>query len=97
MRAIWLAATMLFAGACATTSAPTYRASAPMGDLTKRAVFDLNCPAESMRLFELGEDTFGVTGCGRQATYVASCSEQPGAFGALSCKWLMNTVARPGR
>jgi hypothetical protein len=46
--------------------------------LRTRAAFDFECPASSLRVYELrgGEDTagsgavYGVTGCGRRGTYV---------------------------
>lgn len=45
-------------------------AGVPLGP---RASFDLNCPKESLSYTDLGEDAWGVTGCGQRATYQWSC------------------------
>jgi|GEM_PF-3508738 len=44
----------------------------------KRAVFDLDCAQVSV--VQLGDRTFGVTGCGKRATYLTE-----GMCGASSC------------
>ncbi len=36
-----------------------------------RAVFDLNCP--SIEIVELGNNVFGVTGCGKRTSYIIYC------------------------
>ncbi len=38
--------------------------------LKKRAAFDLECPAEQLVISDLGDETKGVAGCGRKATYI---------------------------
>ena len=53
--------------------------------LNQRAKFDLNC--QSTQMVELGENTYGVTGCGRRATYVWHCS---GQGMNETCNWVMN-------
>ena len=53
-------------------------------DLEKRAVFDMNCPAEKLTFTPLGNGTQGVTGCGSKLTYVLA-----------NGKWVMNTVEVP--
>lgn len=40
--------------------------------LTKRATYELRCPAEQLALTELGPVTYGVDGCGRRAVYVGT-------------------------
>ncbi len=68
----------------------------PMTKLRTRSAFDLKCPEDQLALKELtacgawtfGTCTVGVTGCGRQATYV---DRQNG-----SGDWIMNNTAEPG-
>ena len=55
--------------------------------LIKRAVFELECPREKLKWQRIDDETFGVRGCGKQATYVYVCS---GAGISESCKWLRN-------
>jgi hypothetical protein len=38
--------------------------------LRQRAAFDLQCDALGLDVFYVGGNSFGVTGCGRRATYV---------------------------
>jgi hypothetical protein len=38
--------------------------------VVRRASFDLRCPEEKIEWEDLGNRTFGVEGCGKQATYV---------------------------
>ena len=49
-----------------------------MSVVKRRAAFDLNCPAQSLAVTELGNRTFGVRGCERQATYLTTgeCSTE---------------------
>lgn len=60
------------------------------GKLRDRASFDMNCPKEELNLTDLGENkTYGVRGCGKQATYVGrSCSAD---MPTRNCQWLLNT------
>jgi hypothetical protein len=44
----------------------------------KRAVFDLDCA--QVKVLQLGHRTFGVTGCGKRATYLTQ-----GVCGASAC------------
>lgn len=39
----------------------------------KRAPFDLSCDGQAVHIEDLGNDTFGVTGCEKKATYVCLC------------------------
>jgi hypothetical protein len=52
----------------------------------KRAAFDLNCPAQSLAVTELGRRTFGVRGCGKQATYLTTgeCSLESSCTAVLN-------------
>ena len=46
---------------------------ASIGDLKKRAAFDLGCPEDQLTVTQLGSsDIQGVSGCGKQITYVRS-------------------------
>ncbi|MFO0677105.1 MAG: hypothetical protein U0169_11255 [Polyangiaceae bacterium] len=66
----------------------------PMASLRTRSAFDLKCPEKDLTLTELspcgawkfGQCTVGVTGCGRQATYL-----DRGANGTGD--WVMNNAA----
>ena len=70
---------------CATTSSSTNAATKPdpvMAKVAAQASFDLSCPKESLVTQKLSDDaammgvhngTYGVRGCGRQATYKTSC------------------------
>lgn len=43
--------------------------------VTKQAAFDLNCPPGQVQVIELaGYHSYGATGCGRRASYMASCN-----------------------
>ncbi len=70
---------------CATTSSSSTAATKPdpvMVKVAAQASFDLQCPKESLVTQKLSDDaammgvhngTYGVRGCGRQATYKTSC------------------------
>lgn len=49
-------------------------ACAGVGPIAPRASFDLDCPEEKLAVTELDSDTYGVSGCGKRATYVKSCT-----------------------
>ena len=59
----------------------------PEGALRKRAAFDLQCQEQGLEVIDLGGGTRGVTGCGRQATYVWVPS---------SGSWVMNSDTQTG-
>jgi hypothetical protein len=76
----------LFATGCATSSKSTAAAKpkvdAVAAKVTAQASFDLQCPKEELLTQKLSDDaammgvhngTYGVRGCGRQATYKTSC------------------------
>lgn len=74
----------------------TLLASCAGEPLAPRASFDLDCPADRLSYTELGEDTWGVRGCGRQGTYMWSCDRravpngQGGFFYVKKCQWVRN-------
>jgi hypothetical protein len=81
-RLVLVAATL--AGACATTGAQS--------DLVgQRAAFDLQCGRSQLQISSLGNNTFGVVGCGKRAAYVVSCT----ANTVDSCTAIMNTAESP--
>lgn len=63
-------------------------------NLRKRASFDLNCPAEQLKLTPLSSGTnMGVEGCSHRATYLyttVAATER-----GQSYDWVMNTAGGP--
>jgi hypothetical protein len=55
-----------------------------MKNLRSRAAFDLGCPEGELQTQELGGGAWGVTGCGKKATYVKA-----GPHGKSS--WVLNS------
>ena len=55
----------------------------------KRAKFDLEC--ERVDVSELGDRTFGATGCGRRATYITEGSCGNPMQGGGQCTAIMNS------
>jgi hypothetical protein len=55
--------------------------------LSRQAAFDLSCPATDLAISALNADTFGVTGCGKKASYVLVC-------GTGGCKAIQNTQSQ---
>lgn len=41
-----------------------------LANLRTRASFDLGCPENQLKQYKLGGGAWGVTGCGKKATYV---------------------------
>lgn len=60
-------------------------ACASASSLTKRASFELDCPAEKLTVAELDYNTQGISGCGRKAVYVLI-----GPMGDR--KWFLNSI-----
>src|SRR5260221_13934136 len=60
--------------------------------LRTRAAFDMQCPAEQLQVVSLDQQIRGVTGCGRQRTYVAVCNGQPGNM-MTTCNWVADSSA----
>ncbi len=68
---------------------------ARQADLRQRASFEFKCPADQIQVTALdaaarshGGGTTGVSGCGKQATYV---------WDAYGTGWIMNSTAQPPR
>ena len=65
--------------------------------LRPRAAFDLGCTQQQLNVTQLNDTTYGVRGCGRQATYVWSCHNVAGSNS--QCDWSLNagpyTLAPP--
>jgi hypothetical protein len=74
----------LVAAACTPLENPrTVKALEEESDqLKSRASFDFDCPKSSIRTVTIDDRTKGVTGCGRRAVYIQTCSP---------CTWVMNT------
>jgi hypothetical protein len=63
------------------------------GKLSKRAAFDLNCPARELMATNIDEKTIGVRGCGKRTVYISVCENvRPAGMGLLSeeeeCRWI---------
>ncbi|MBI4700917.1 MAG: hypothetical protein HY744_07100 [Deltaproteobacteria bacterium] len=74
------------------TCAPPPIARATLLQLRARSEFDLDCPAEQLMLYHLGERTKGVAGCGRRYTYVEICDQ---AGGRATCLWRLDAPRQP--
>ena len=59
----------------------------------KRAAFDLNCSQSELKIVDLGDYAFGVTGCGRRSSYVVDCPKNTGHTSS-SCVAILNTKAK---
>jgi hypothetical protein len=76
---------ILLALACATAPPP----KPGPGPLTKRASFDLKCPAEELMATKIDDKTLGVRGCGKRTVYVEVCT--PDIRNLMrddECRWL---------
>ena len=56
------------------------------GPLEARAAHDLNCSQDQVVVTELGGKSYGVSGCGKKATYTEVCTPKPGSFSG-DCDW----------
>lgn len=56
--------------------------------LTRRASFDLGCDAKDLRYTRIDDQTQGVSGCAKHATYVETCTKH--GAGDPECTWLLN-------
>ena len=61
---------------------------ASVSQLRSRASFDLDCPAQQLRITEIDARTRGVRGCGQRVTYIESCSDSRRARN--TCTWVLN-------
>jgi hypothetical protein len=79
---------ILVALACACATAPPPKPGP--GPLTRRASFDLNCPAAELMATKIDDKTLGVRGCGKRTVYVEVCT--PKLHRTLEeeeeCRWL---------
>jgi hypothetical protein len=82
----------MFVLAVAAACAPGYAEDDSMKTLRQRASFDLECPEGSIKTVTIDEQTKGVTGCGKRATYVEHCERPHGAYDD-ECTWILNTDA----
>jgi hypothetical protein len=64
---------------------------ATMGQLTRRASFDLNCPEPELQLVQIDRRTVGARGCDRQATYVETCRSVTQLGQKRGCTWVLNS------
>jgi len=76
---------LLFLGSCAVST------NATQDQLSRRAAFDLDCPAESLEFVEIDARTMGVRGCEQRATYVESCKPCANGYVGCECTWILNT------
>jgi hypothetical protein len=78
------------ASGCAET---LYSGEATHTQLVDRASFDLDCPRSEIKTVTLDDRTRGVSGCGKQMTYVESCDRDN--FGNKeNCTWVLNTDSK---
>jgi hypothetical protein len=68
--------------------------------LTKRAPFDLNCN-QPLGWYELGKNSWGARGCGRQVTYAKQCHDTIDSASSFllhapvadtECQWVLESV-----
>lgn len=83
MRAAVLLAIAILAG-CSSSNMGANHAQ-----LMERASFDLDCPKKSLSITDLGESARGVRGCGKQATYIETCTGQRGVANT-TCTWALD-------
>lgn len=72
-------------------------ASSNMGandaQLMERASFDLDCPKKAIMITDLGDSARGVWGCGKQASYIETCTGQRG-YATTTCTWKLEGAHR---
>ena len=64
-------------------------AQASRDHLVQRAAFDLNCDQSQLRYTSIDNQTIGVVGCNRRATYVETCDGSRTGM-TTSCTWVLN-------
>jgi hypothetical protein len=77
---LFVAVMVIFGISCA----PRKRSSA----LPRKASFSLNCPRKSLSYVKLGRNQYGVSGCGRRATFIYLCRGR--TMWDKSCNWIKN-------
>ena len=53
-------------------------------ELASRAAFEFECDLNKLKIIELNEHNYGVSGCGKKAVYVKSCNSK-------TCTWVLNS------
>lgn len=83
MKNVWLGCCVVIVAGCSTLAGR-------LELLKNRAAFDMDCPKEQLQLTDLGgQNTYGVSGCGKRATYVGNNCR--GSAAKSYCQWLLNT------
>ena len=59
--------------------------------LRDRAAFDFDCSQQHLTLHEIDDQTIGVDGCGKRATYVEVCRACHNGYQGCDCSWILNT------
>lgn len=62
----------------------------------KRAIFDLSCSKENVRVVKLLENTYGASGCGRRVSYITDSCEGMSTKSQIliNCKIIMNSDSK---
>jgi hypothetical protein len=79
LRNVAIALSLAIAG-CATTGSK-------QEIVGNRAAFDLQCDAGKLSVTDLGNESYGVVGCGKRASYVVTCK----TFYAKDCTAIANS------
>jgi hypothetical protein len=64
--------------------------------LLARAAFDLDCDRNKIVVVQIDDQTNGVRGCGKRATYVETC-DGPKQNENTSCTWVLNSPPQDKR
>src|SRR5687768_7044664 len=75
------------------TSALVACGGASLEQLRARVAFDFHCPGAQVSIVPIDERTRGVSGCGRQATYIENCAMTDVYGGKHNCTWVQNSDA----
>jgi hypothetical protein len=65
---------------------------ATLVDLVARAKFDLQCPEADLQFTTIDDHTHGVSGCGKQATYLRVCATT--GWGEMNCRWTLDAATK---
>lgn len=64
-------------------------------EIGNRAAFEMQCQADRLSYAELADNVWGVSGCGKRATYQRICGQigySPNGYGGgtpiLKCQWV---------
>jgi hypothetical protein len=64
---------------------------ASFGQLQARAALDFDCPSGEISAKAVDGQTRLVSGCGKRAIYVATCTDRY----EMNCTWMLNSEIRP--